>query len=629
MDTVLKTPMLRLLLVASLLVLAASWVFSLPITSSYPDLVTARGYYADPEGREDIASVQGRTFTPFTGPLFRGNDARPLWLRLTLAPSTRPDWVVLFQPNTIRDIETWIPAPDGSWRREVTGIRHAFSDREVATLSPAVAVTPSPDRAITIYARVRTPTTPLYARVITRDDSADFDALLSLSAGMFSGLGFIMLMISLLAYAATRDALWGLDALFNLSGLIAMTLVLGLAARLIAPGQAGLFDQLDPIIKCCHLAVSVVLYLALFRLFNLPRWVRLPFMLTLALLPVQLWLIARGHADQALALNNLLIGVLNVLALVVALLACHPDTLILNVFRVAYAGAALYILAWALSINLQLQSGNLTTLYPLMPSSLLTMLVLMVILARNTQLKLLTAQRLVRAKREVEQRLYYEQKQHADTHGFLGMLLHEIKNPLSAIRMTTSNLESELAGLGESVRLRLRRVHQAVDDVDEVLERGVEIDSLEQGALVLAPATVNVAALVEESCAGHPASLRLRPRGPAALLAGVDVHLFGLMLRNLLDNAIKYSPEGSSVDVVVAAGENSTWSLTVRNLVGAAGFPDAGQVFRKYYRSPLAMRRSGMGLGLYWVSGVARRMGGDISYARDGNDVVFRLCLPI
>lgn len=629
MDTALKIPTLRLLLVASLLVLVASWIFSLPITSRYADLVTARGYYADPEGREDIASVQGRTFTPFSGPLFRGNDARPLWLRLTVAPSARPDWVVLFQPNTIQDIETWVPAPDGGWRHGVTGIRHAFSQREVATLAPAVAVTPSPDHAITIYARVRTPTTPLYARVITRDDNAGFDSLLNLSAGTFLGIGFIMLMISLLAYVATRDVLWGLDALYNLSGLIAMTLLLGLAARLVAPGQAGLFDLLDPIAKCCHLAVSVLLYLALFRLFSLPRWVLAPWWLTLALFPAQLWLIARGHADQALALNNLLIGLLNVWALVVVVLARHPDPLILNVFRVAYAASAIYILIWALSISLQLQSSNLTTLYPLMPSSLITMLVLMLVLARNTQLKLLAAQRLAGEKREVERRLHYERKQHEDTNSFLGMLLHEVKNPLSAIRMTVSNLESELAGQGESVQRRLRRVQQSVDDVDEVLERGVEIDSLEQGALVPAPATVNVAALVAEACAEHAARARLRLNLPPALLAGVDAHLLGLMLRNLLDNAIKYSPEDSAVDVVVAAGEEATWCLTVRNLVGATGFPDVEQVFRKYYRSPLAMRRSGMGLGLYWVRGVARRMGGDVRYARDEDNVVFRLCLPI
>mgnify|MGYP003488691202 FL=1 len=100
-----------------------------------------------------------------------------------------------------------------------------------------------------------------------------------------------------------------------------------------------------------------------------------------------------------------------------------------------------------------------------------------------------------------------------------------------------------------------------------------------------------------------------------------------MMLRNLVDNAVKYAPEGSPILVQLNANAQG-WQLSVRSRVGAVGFPDADQIFNKYYRSPLAMRRSGLGLGLYWVRGAARQLGGDATYARDQEWVVFTLWLP-
>ncbi len=628
MDAWRNIPMARLLLVSGLLILAIGGLFSLPMNLRYDDLIVARAYYADPQGRETIASVQSREFKSFSGPLFHGNDARPLWLRLTLAPSADPDWVLLYQPNFTHHIATWLRQPDGRWREVVTGSQHAFSQREVKTLAPAVRVRPSADRVTVVYARVLSPTTPIYARALRYDDSAAFDSLVHMVAGAFIGIGLIMSMMSSMVYVSTRDSLWGLDALFNLSGLVMLALQLGLASRLVWPDSVNLVNQISMVAFCIYVAMAVILYRALFRLFGLPRWVFWPYYLSMFMLPWLLWLIASGHGDLAMLLNNGIVTFLSFWGLLVVFKARHPDPLISVVFRVAYAGAVLYTIGWSLSVILKLQTGNLSTLYPNLPITLFTMLMLMLVLVRNTQLKALNSLRLLQDKREAEQQLLFERQRHEDTHSFLGMLLHEIKNPLSTIRMTVSNLENELAESTDSVQRRLGRVHIAVDDIDDVLERGIEIDQLEQSGLVLELATVNVAALIDDFCAGHTHSERLQLKLPPVLLACVDSHLLGLMLRNLIDNALKYSPAASPVLVYLSA-EDRYWLLEVRNLVGAAGFPDAGRVFAKYYRSSLAMRLSGMGLGLYWVRSVARRMGGDASYARDNDDVVFRLCLPI
>jgi len=69
-------------------------------------------------------------------------------------------------------------------------------------------------------------------------------------------------------------------------------------------------------------------------------------------------------------------------------------------------------------------------------------------------------------------------------------------------------------------------------------------------------------------------------------------------------------------------------SVTVTNSPGSAGEPDAGQVFRKFYRSPGARRRTGSGLGLYIAQGLSRLLGGSLRYERDAHGLHFIVWLP-
>lgn len=610
-----------------LLVLTLGWLSTLPMTAQYTDLIAERAYYADVDGKDDIASVQAHSFTVYEGPLFHGNDLRPLWLRLTLAPSDLKDWVLMFQPNYVHFAEVWMPDGSGQWHRAETGSKLRYSQREVKTLVPSVRITPDANHRITVYVRVITPTTPLHVRVLTRDSSAEFDALMSLVAGGFVGIGLMMAMLSTLVYVNTRDTLWGLDALFNFIGVAVLSLQLGLVSRLMLPDSLNVVNQLLLYANVGYVFMTTVLHRALFGLFAIPRWMYWPNTLILLAFPFLVSLIFLGDGDKAMALNNLLLFVSSFWGMLIAFKASHSDRFILGIFRTAYLGLVMYFIWWSIPVVLQLQTGNLTTLYPSLPASLFSMFLLLLILLRNTQLKARDAQRLAIAKRDAERDLQESRRLHEETNSFLGMVLHEVKNPLSTIRLIVGNLESTLPDQDSTVQKRLKRVHALVEDIDDVLERGVEIDSLEQGALVVEKSLMNVAALVNEFRSGHAAAERIDLELPESLLASVDSHLFSLMLRNLVDNAVKYAPETSPIKISLMA-QADHYCLAVRSLVGVIGFPDSERVFGKYYRAPLAMRRSGLGLGLYWVRGAARLQGGDALYTREHDWVVFTLCLP-
>jgi signal transduction histidine kinase len=114
----------------------------------------------------------------------------------------------------------------------------------------------------------------------------------------------------------------------------------------------------------------------------------------------------------------------------------------------------------------------------------------------------------------------------------------------------------------------------------------------------------------------HEISLTLAPELP--LVAG-DPDKVGRVLINLVDNAVKYSPDGGTVDVRVAAvGTHVRFSITDQGI----GIPPAEQrrIFEKFYRLDPNMTRGvgGTGLGLYICRELVRRMEGRVWVESDG-----------
>jgi len=96
-------------------------------------------------------------------------------------------------------------------------------------------------------------------------------------------------------------------------------------------------------------------------------------------------------------------------------------------------------------------------------------------------------------------------------------------------------------------------------------------------------------------------------------------------ITNLLDNAAKYSPPGSTVDVSVANGE-----ISVRDHGPGIAAEDAPRVFDRFWRSNDARHLPGSGLGLSIVKDVAESHGGSVTFERPidgGGGARFRLRL--
>jgi two-component system sensor histidine kinase KdpD len=110
----------------------------------------------------------------------------------------------------------------------------------------------------------------------------------------------------------------------------------------------------------------------------------------------------------------------------------------------------------------------------------------------------------------------------------------------------------------------------------------------------------------------------------------VDAELIRLVLRHLLDNAVKYSPPSAAIRLSAEAGGEAA---TIRVWNGGPGLPEREKprIFEKFYRGTAAGRQAaGTGMGLAIARQIMLAHGGDIQVeSSEGQGVEFSLTLPI
>ncbi len=201
---------------------------------------------------------------------------------------------------------------------------------------------------------------------------------------------------------------------------------------------------------------------------------------------------------------------------------------------------------------------------------------------------------------------------------------HELRTPLTSLR-TNIEVLSTGAGLSESDRRRLAgdivgQLEELTDLVGDLVDMAREDE--DQGFATDLRLDELVESAVERARRRHPErefDLRCEP----TLVHGVAPRL-DRAIANLIDNAEKWGPPGTAIEVVVRDGE-----VTVRDHGPGIAESDLPLVFERFYRAPSARRLPGSGLGLAIVRQVAESHGGTVAAERaDGGGAVLRLTLP-
>ncbi len=215
----------------------------------------------------------------------------------------------------------------------------------------------------------------------------------------------------------------------------------------------------------------------------------------------------------------------------------------------------------------------------------------------------------------------------------LNSISHDLRTPLVSIIGALSSLRDENLLVSDKVR---RELLSGAWDEAERLNRFVgnllDMTRLEAGELKVQAELCDVQDLV--GCSLAALDQRLNGRGvtvklaPDLPLVPMDMVLMSQVMVNLLDNALKYSPIESSMEVL--AWTDETW-LTVEVLDRGPGIPehDLQRVFDKFYRIPVPEGKGGgTGLGLSICRGIVAAHGGTI-WAENRPDGGLRIALRL
>jgi PAS domain S-box-containing protein len=219
---------------------------------------------------------------------------------------------------------------------------------------------------------------------------------------------------------------------------------------------------------------------------------------------------------------------------------------------------------------------------------------------------------------------------------FVATASHELRTPLAAVYGAARTLRRTDIEIPEEQRDRfLDIIVSETERLTAIVSQILLAGQLEEGRVDVATAATDLSPLVEsvlESArlrAPEHIELRLAQNGsPAVALADEDK--LRQVLVNLLDNAIKYSPDGGDVAVELDGGHGRV-RLTVRDR--GLGIPPGEQerIFEKFYRLDPALTRGvgGSGLGLFISRELVSRMGGSLSVrSQPGEGAAFVVDLP-
>jgi signal transduction histidine kinase len=210
---------------------------------------------------------------------------------------------------------------------------------------------------------------------------------------------------------------------------------------------------------------------------------------------------------------------------------------------------------------------------------------------------------------------------------FLNAVTHELKTPIASIKLYLETLERR--PLDEAQRQRFYTIMRSDADrllltVDSVLkagELGQRYRTQQRARLELAPLVSECIATVLLRHHLPPDAVQLEETpGSVRLYVMGNAEDLRTAILNLLDNAIKYSPNGVHVRCRLAI-ERYTWvALSITDTGLGLESHELKHIFKRFYRASLGdrVKIKGTGLGLFLVRTIARQHGGDVRAFSDG-----------
>lgn len=597
--------------------------------------VLSRAWAEDPSGQLSFEQARQLPVTQVDGMLSAGFGRSVIWMRLRIDPDLQtvsklsPDRLVLrIRPVYLDDIEVF----DAALADPKVG---SVGDR----LHPRKAELDSLDFSITIdrgqaprdiWLRLKsTSTRQIHADVLSFDEWEHASRMQQLVFSVYIALIVIFAVWGLTAWAFGRELLLGAFGLKQTMALgFALTSLGYLRVFWPLAWPADWLNLMASVFSIVSVSTAALFHIVFTREFGLRAWARVAHAFILSLQVLKLALLAAGHTILALQINMtevLLVPVVLLATVVTANGWSRADPLRPILPRQLVVGFyVLFVIAMMIPAlpGLALLAGGEISLYFVQTHGLMTGGLILIMLQYRARLRGRQQRETDRALERSVMQALQDREVREEQERLLEMLTHELKTPLATMNM---RLDANTPGG--------RDIKRAIRDMSEVINRCVQASQLEDKRLAPVVRWCAVADVVRDAAASCPKPELVKLTVDGQALMNTDPQLLFIVISNLLENACKYAKDTAPIELVLrqspAAGEaGASVLLSLSNLPGQAGWPDADRLFEKYYRSPQARRHSGTGLGLYLVRHLVRLLGGDIAYEPDASHVRFVIKLP-
>ncbi len=212
-------------------------------------------------------------------------------------------------------------------------------------------------------------------------------------------------------------------------------------------------------------------------------------------------------------------------------------------------------------------------------------------------------------------------------------MAHEFKTPLTLIRGTTTLLLDNPDQARENQMELLKIADEEAQHLGNLIDDTVAMARLDAGHIKVNPELLDILEIIDEVKESLKTELQGRSveivRNGEVPASAFDRHLMKLAIKQLLDNALKYSPPDTPLRIRV---QHEGESLEVEITDFGKGIPnqEQGRIFDRFYRSPSVQNQiPGSGLGLSIAQSIVRAHGGDLTVASHPGETTFRLVLPL
>ena len=217
---------------------------------------------------------------------------------------------------------------------------------------------------------------------------------------------------------------------------------------------------------------------------------------------------------------------------------------------------------------------------------------------------------------------------------FIAVATHELKNPLTSLRACTQLLlrRVDRLPLNSQDRRSLEVINDQAQRLERLIRRLLDASRIQLGRLELKLEPVDLVALTRQVIEGYQAAAvrhRIVLEAPDAGVSGCwDRDALAEVLHNLVENAVRYSPDGGEVRVDIQAVESGV-EVRVSDKGPGIASEEQSRIFERFYRSPQQSSPGCLGLGLYICRQIVELHGGRIWVESvEGRGTSFRFVLP-